>query len=473
LLFEEIVVNALADCPPGTVFLASVSGGADSTAMLTALATIRDRASMQNSVQNPVQTPSQTFYLRCIHIDHNMRPQEESSSDAKFVRSFCRELHVPCAVFTVKPGRIAAVAREKGTGTEAAARMYRHKAWRKKIRDIEKKTGRRVKVLTAHTADDMLETVLMRVLRGAGPVGLAAVPKNRGKILRPLLELNRSDVVNYLTEKGIEWREDASNADTRYFRNRVRHRLVPVLNELFPQWRKSLESLALTQSLSAEFITSEAKRLVPWQPLPEAGRGALCTSAGIFFSLPAIIREEALFQGINSLASFLPENSKHREVRRLTVRRFSRGEITAADLGRLHLRNKNGQIVIKRNYRNTGTFEYGFSLLINMYGSYNLKGITIDVCENTVDGNALLPLAVRPGLKDDFIERQGKKTTPANFREAGDIFSIIDSIGAVAFVSVSGLLLSREKINLSQAAEKGKCCMVTVTGKTYNGGADA
>ncbi|MCL1930580.1 MAG: tRNA lysidine(34) synthetase TilS, partial [Treponema sp.] len=195
-----------------------------------------------------------------------------------------------------------------------------------------------VRVLTAHTADDMRESVLMRVLRGAGPSGLAAMPVSRGRILRPLISLSRRDVLDYLNEKNISWREDSTNADTRFLRNRVRRRLIPLLDEAFPRWQAGITALAQTQSLAAQFIQSEAAARVQWQPAPLS----LCTNTGIFFAQPPIIREEALFQAIDQL---LP-SAASRTIRRKNIHRFCAGSLTAADLGPLRLTKNSHQITL-------------------------------------------------------------------------------------------------------------------------------
>jgi tRNA(Ile)-lysidine synthase len=305
------------------VYLAAVSGGADSIAMLVALAAVKERAS---------------FELHCVHIEHGIRPAEESRGDAAFVRSLCEKLKVPCRVVSIAPGKIAATAKERGMGIEAAARHYRHRAWLREAARLE--AGREpVRVLTAHTADDMRETVLMRILHGAGPSGLAAMPVSRGHILRPFVSLSRRDVLDYLSEKNISWREDSTNTDIRFLRNRVRRRLIPLLEESFPSWRGGITALAQTQSLIASFIQDEAASRVQWQPAPES----LYTNAETFFAQPPIIREEALFQGIDQL---LPSAGASHTIKRKNIRRFCAGEITAADLGSLRLKKDSRRITI-------------------------------------------------------------------------------------------------------------------------------
>jgi len=345
--FEDVVAAVLEQYPAG-VYLAAVSGGADSTAMLAALAAV-----------------SKTAELHCIHIEHGIRPAAESQGDAAFVRSLCEKLKIPCRIISITPGKIAAFAKTRGIGVEAAARHYRRRAWFREAARLEAESNGQVRVLTAHTANDALETVLMRVLRGAGPSGLAAMPVSRGRILRPLLALSRRDVLDYLNEKNISWREDSTNRDTQFLRNRVRHCLIPLLNEHFSQWQEGIAALAETQSLVANFIHSEATSRICWESVTrEQGLGtgehrtenlagcqnaqiannnpqSLSTNTETFFAQPPIIREEALFQAIDRL---LPSASH--TIKRKNVRRFCEGKITAIDLGPLRLTKDSRQIII-------------------------------------------------------------------------------------------------------------------------------
>jgi tRNA(Ile)-lysidine synthase len=275
--------------------------------------------------------------LHCIHIEHGIRPAAESRGDAEFVRSLCKELHVPCRIVSIKPGKVAAAAKSRGIGIEAAARHYRRRAWFREARRLEAELSQPVRILVAHTADDMLETALMRIFRGSGPSGLAAMPAARGRILRPLIAVNRRDILDYLGEKKLAWREDATNADIQFLRNRIRHQLIPQLNEHFPQWRGAIAALAETQSLAADFIRKEAKRRISWNSTLHCS--LLTAHCSLFFAQPAIIREEALFQGINQLS--VPV-----KIKRKNIRRFAEGNCAAVDLGALQLRRDPQHITI-------------------------------------------------------------------------------------------------------------------------------
>ena len=238
------------------------------------------------------------------------------------------------------------MARDRGMGIEAAARFFRREALLEESRRI---AGENVFILTAHTKDDALETALMRVLRGCGPAGLAFLPAGRGQFLRPLLEMSRADVTGYLKEKKISWREDSTNTDEKYLRNKIRWRLVPLLEDAFPSWKTGVASFAKTQSLAASFIADEAEKRVKW----ERAGDILFTDEDSFFAQPLVIREEALFQAIDAMPRLrdAPGERKNKSIRRSVVRKFCLNSAKAADLGQLTVRRGKGKVVLSFNKR--------------------------------------------------------------------------------------------------------------------------
>jgi tRNA(Ile)-lysidine synthase len=438
--FESAVARALRDCPAETVFLAAVSGGADSTAMLAALVSLREAGG---------------FSLRCLHVEHGIRPAAESQGDAAFVRERCGAFGVPCAVVSIGQGKIAARARASGLGLEAAARLYRRRALFREARRLAAGGGGPVRIVTAHTADDALETALMRILRGAGPAGLAAMPVSRGPFLRPLLALSRSDVLDYLAARRIPWREDSTNADIRFLRNRVRRRLIPFLNEWFPQWRTGLAAVTETQALAAAFIAGEARRRLPLSPED----GSLSASAEDFFAQSAIIREEALFQGIDRLLA----GKGAVPVKRAGLRRFCAGELKAADLGPVRVRREAARVLVST--RQPPISERGFALLIKAPGLYTLKGVRVRVrrCqegtagENAGDGSfALLPLVLRRSFKGDRISPAG-----GTMRNGSRCFSVLDQGGVAALIGPDAVI-RRRGIPAAAREDAGRLCVITV-----------
>jgi tRNA(Ile)-lysidine synthase len=312
--------------------------------------------------------------LFCLHVEHGLRPAEESRGDAEFVREFCKSNSIECRVENIPPGKIAALSRRRGIGIEAAARFFRHRALSREAVRLGDKTL----ILLAHTKDDLLETTLMRILRGSGPAGLAAMPAKRGRILRPLLKVTRADVVEYLKAKSIHWREDSTNNDEKYLRNRIRRRLIPLLNEAFPSWKNGIFGMAETQSLTAAFIAGEAGNRIKWsnckpQDTHNHRRGretsrnssdknvsvSVFTEAENFFAQDQIIREEAVFQAIDEL---LKNKKNPRPVKRAVVRRFCAGTVNAADLGNVKIIREREEIILSRAQKDY--FESGISRLV-------------------------------------------------------------------------------------------------------------
>jgi tRNA(Ile)-lysidine synthase len=437
--FEEALARELKTVVrPGDRLLAAVSGGADSTALLAALSVLRRDGG---------------FDLFCLHVDHGIRPREESRGDARWVKKLCASLEIPFRLVSIPPGRVAEAARERGTGLEGAARLYRHAAWNREARRIGAD-----RILTAHTRDDLRETILMRVLRGSGPAGLAGIPQSRGRLFRPLLGQDRAAVLRYLEDRNLSYRTDATNADNRFLRNRIRNRLIPVLDELFPFWRRSLPALGETQGLAAAFIIASARDGIPWEP---AGPRSLACPGEAFFGAPEIIREEALFLAADRLkaeardAAFSPDRVRGTgEPRRELIRLFARGGISALDAGPLRIEDRGKRVFVLPPGIE---YEAGFSRLIKAPGRYKLKGFMIETArpgEGKQGFFALLPLVIRRNFHDDVMIVKGRKRSVKKAldriprSEYTDIINIGDAEGTAAVIGLDRngpvILLRRE-----------------------------
>ena len=185
--------------------LVAVSGGADSTALLLGLHALSRELALE---------------LRAAHLHHGLRG-EDADADLAFVRALCDRLGVPLTSAAWNTRRRM---RARGLAGEAGLRTLR----REFLAAAARRAGCTA-IATAHTADDQLETVLMRLARGTGLTGLGGMRPRRGAWIKPLLEVTRAEIERDLAAAGVSWREDRSNLDPAFTRNRVRHRAIPAL----------------------------------------------------------------------------------------------------------------------------------------------------------------------------------------------------------------------------------------------------
>ncbi|RTE51881.1 tRNA lysidine(34) synthetase TilS [Arenibacter aquaticus] len=183
------------------------------------------------------------------HCNFNLRG-EESDKDEELVRGLAK--HLDRDFYVTHFDTIGYIARHK-TNVQLAARELRYTWFSKIMKDNDIKT-----LVTAHHANDSLETFLINLSRGTGIEGLSGIPSHTHNLSRPLLQFSRADILSYAQENGLDWREDASNENTKYLRNNIRHNIVPKLMELHPNFLdnflKTQEYLGQTQQLSLYHI---------------------------------------------------------------------------------------------------------------------------------------------------------------------------------------------------------------------------
>ena len=196
--------------PPRARVLVACSGGGDSVALGAVLCELAPAASWS--------------VAGLLHVNHRLRGTA-SDEDEAFCRGVAATLGVPVTVERVD---VAAGARAERVSIEAAGHRVRYALFERAVRE-----GRADRVATGHTRDDQAETVLLRLIRGAGPAGLAGIRPRIGAVVRPLLDVRRDELRGYLRLRGLPHREDPSNRDERILRNRVRRRLIPFLAEHF------------------------------------------------------------------------------------------------------------------------------------------------------------------------------------------------------------------------------------------------
>ena len=192
--------------PQGVPLVVAVSGGSDSMALLALL--------MATLSQWPAS-------IHPVHIDHGLR--EQSAADAKWLMSYVREKWgLPVVVKEVD-----ATPMTSHESVEMAARRVRYQA----LHHYAEECGPNTRIVVAHQSDDQAETILMRILVGTGIEGLSGIKPIQGLVVRPLLEFSREDLRQYLRAHLLSWREDETNSDVKWVRNRIRHQVMPFLTQ--------------------------------------------------------------------------------------------------------------------------------------------------------------------------------------------------------------------------------------------------
>ena len=213
-------VTTYAMWPAGATLVVAVSGGADSLCLLGALLSLPES-----------HHPLAPGRLIVAHLDHGLRG-EAGAEDARFVAAFAAERGLECVT---ERADVRQLARTEHRSIEDAARRARYGFLRRVAHD----TGS-THICTGHTRDDQAETLVMHWLRGSGLAGLAGMAPLSGDLARPLLDLSRAKTLAYCAGRGWQPREDATNADTTYLRNRIRHELLPILEHYNPNLRDTL-----------------------------------------------------------------------------------------------------------------------------------------------------------------------------------------------------------------------------------------
>jgi tRNA(Ile)-lysidine synthase len=208
--------------------------------------------------------------LSAIHVHHGLRGAE-ADGDAQFVADLAKQLDV---TLCTRRGDVASLAAQRGHGIEEAARALRYQSFRELLgfQDLLA-AGDADCVATAHTLDDQAETVLMKMLRGAWTEGLGGIApvltiEGSRRIVRPLLEVTRVEIIAYLEGRGQPWREDSTNQELTFTRNRVRYTLLPQLREFQPRIAEQLSRMAAVARDEEAWWGRELARVLPGLILP-------------------------------------------------------------------------------------------------------------------------------------------------------------------------------------------------------------
>ncbi|MFQ5914391.1 MAG: tRNA lysidine(34) synthetase TilS [Nitrospinota bacterium] len=267
---------------PGEKILVGVSGGPDSVSLLHGL-----RRCYGDEVN-----------LVAIHVHHGLRG-EEADRDAAWVGALCESMGIECAIRRIEPQRWS---EEPGQSVQMRARKLRYEVFQEEIRERDAH-----RLALGHTADDQAETLLLNLLRGTGRAGLAGIPPSRpagvgdATVIRPLIETPREEVLRFLREERIAYRQDSSNESDRYLRNRIRRALLPDLAAYVPGIRGRLVRTAEILRAEEEWIegvVSDALETVKTRSAEE-GPGI---SIPRLLELPLALRRRVIHRVLRELA---------------------------------------------------------------------------------------------------------------------------------------------------------------------------
>lgn len=298
----------------GDRLLLSLSAGKDSMFLLHVIAQLREELGIEAGI---------------FHLNHLMRGND-SDRDEDFVRAigerFGMEIHACRHDF--KTGHAP------GISFEEDARNVRYRL----LREMAEKGNYNV-IATAHSRDDQVETVLMRILTGTGIHGLKGIHPKRGNIVRPLLEISAGDIYGYLRANGLEWREDASNEDLSITRNYIRHRVLPCVRDRFPMTDESILSLSEVAGESISLIDGLVKERYP-SIIEDAGNSAYIDADALLHSFP-------LFAHVTS--SLIRRKFNHHVNRKMLGELYSKYHVEKANVSLYADKSMRAEKIYRKN----------------------------------------------------------------------------------------------------------------------------
>jgi len=259
---------------PGDGVVVAVSGGPDSVCLLSVLAELAKDLDLR---------------LHAAHLDHGFRGAE-SAAEARFVQDLARSMGIPATIEQVDVPRYCA---ERGLSAPAGAREVRYRFLEQAADSVSAD-----RIALGHTANDQAETVILRLIRGAGLAGLSGIRPKRGRIIRPLIDTTRSEVLTRLREQGLDYVTDPSNRKPVYARNRVRQEIIPLLERFNPRIVTALAGQARLFRDEDQALESALAGLLP-QAVREAG-DELRIDRAAFLLMPTGLQKRLLRRAAES-----------------------------------------------------------------------------------------------------------------------------------------------------------------------------
>lgn len=359
---------------------AGISGGPDSMVLLSVLI----------EVCKDLKLP-----LYVLTVDHNIRSGGESAADADLVLDYCHknkmffDIDLVCEKTVLEKGRIKKTADNRRRGIEESARFLRYSLFEQFIKRYSIDC-----FCLGHNRNDQLETLIQRFLQGSALPSLAGIQSERGCFYRPLLHISRSYITEYANMQQIPYRIDATNLETAYYRNRIRNKLIPCLDYMFPGWDTGVLHGAEKAADFGETLQSVSDSFV-WN---EVSSNILEMDENVFDSLDIAVRITLLYKALNKLAY-------SGRVRYSLLKEVALGENLV--LSGLSFRRKNGQMTVS-TAKEKNQEKSGFSFVLTGNDSFELSDelmCTVSTIpqERSV-GSFVLPFMLRSVQCADNVE---------------------------------------------------------------------
>ncbi len=375
-----------------STILVAFSGGPDSTALLNLLSDSLGRS------------------VAIAYFDHGLRDSPVIAREVDNARKWAD--YIGCAVHIDRPasGELERIAAR--VGTEAAARICRYRF----LESIAEKNGYDY-IAVGHTSDDHIETIIQNVFRGGGAAGISGISAVTGRVIRPLINVSKAEVLRYLNDNGISFETDTTNSDKRFLRNAVRNELIPRIETIFTGYRRSLGYLSEKMEMIEAYISERANEEIPMATSED--RSTAYMNLSDFENGDPVVRLAALYSAYDSIYSDreLAEGRglPYRHVRQLIRRsNIPSNHVLLTGAG-IRVYSRVSTIEISRDIVSAG--EKGYLIIVRdaeptVYDN-RAAGFTTYVSENSSDpdtacefgiGTATFPLLVRSRDPGDWIE---------------------------------------------------------------------